>query len=57
VWTASDGVLSAPSGDSTSWTAPQQPGSYTVVLVVSDGVIRGGQQVTLDVVQASSPGP
>jgi spore germination protein len=55
-WTASDGVLSAPSGPSTSWTAPQQPGSYTIVLVVSDGVIRGGQQVTLDVVEAPSPG-
>ena len=54
-WTASDGVLSAPSGASTSWTAPAQAGTYTVVLVVSDGVIRGGQQVTLDVVQPPAP--
>lgn len=57
VWTTNDGVLSAPSGASTSWTAPSQPGSYTVVLVVSDGVIRGGQQVTLDVVPPSTSAP
>jgi glycosyl hydrolase family 18 (putative chitinase) len=56
-WSSNDGVFSAPSGGSTSWTAPAQPGSYSVVLVVSDGVIRGGQQVTLDVVQPPTTPP
>ncbi len=54
-WTASDGTFSAPNGASTSWTAPAKTGSYNVVLVVSDGVVRGGQQVTLDVVAPPAP--
>ena len=55
VWSASDGALSTANGATTTWTAPTQPGSYDIVLVVSDGVIRGGQQVTLDVVPPSTP--
>ncbi len=54
-WTASDGTLSAAEGDGATWTAPAKAGSFNVVLVVSDGVIRAGQQVSLDVVEAPAP--
>lgn len=36
------------------WKAPAQPGSYEVALVVSDGVIRAMQSITLQVV-ATNP--
>jgi hypothetical protein len=54
-WTASDGTLDPADGDSTTWTAPQKAGTYNVVLIVSDGVERAGQQISLDVVEAPSP--
>jgi hypothetical protein len=50
VWTATTGVLSATSGDSVTWTAPAEAGPAEIVLIVSDGVVRVGQRVTLDVV-------
>ncbi len=37
------------------WTAPQQPGSYEVTLIVSDGVIRASRSIELEV-QAPAPG-
>jgi hypothetical protein len=54
-WSASTGLLSATSGDSVTWTAPVGPGEVT--LVVSDGVVRMGQRVTLDVAPAPAPAP
>ena len=38
------------------WTAPAQPGSYDVSLIVSDGVIRASRTVQLSV-QAPAPSP
>jgi hypothetical protein len=36
------------------WTAPAQPGTYDIELIVSDGVIRAEQKITLTVKPASS---
>jgi hypothetical protein len=48
----------APQGEnnkaSLTWKAPTQPGAYDVSLIVSDGVIRASQKITLNV-QASAP--
>ncbi|MBF6600581.1 MAG: hypothetical protein IVW36_08730 [Dehalococcoidia bacterium] len=49
-WQAADGALSAKSGESVIWTAPAKAGTYQVTLIVSDGVVRAAQKVTLDVV-------
>ncbi len=49
-WSAADGTLDPQAGDTTTWTAPAKAGTYQVLLVVSDGVIRAGQQLSLDVV-------
>ncbi len=35
------------------WTAPTQPGTYDIELIVSDGVIRAEQKITLTVKPAS----
>src|SRR5438874_2826996 len=50
VWTASAGSLSAPSGDNVTWTAPADAGTASITMIVSDGVVRAGQVVSLDVV-------
>ncbi|HEX5142172.1 MAG TPA: hypothetical protein VFX19_14625, partial [Dehalococcoidia bacterium] len=48
----------APQGENTkaslTWKAPTQPGAYDVSLIVSDGVIRASQKITLNV-QAPAP--
>ena len=49
-WTASTGALSGTSGDAVTWTAPAEPGPAEITLVVSDGVVRVGQRVALDVI-------
>jgi hypothetical protein len=49
-WSTGDGSLSPQVGDTTVWKAPAAPGSYQVVLIVGDGVVRVGQQVAIDVV-------
>lgn len=48
-WASADGSLAAQSGESVAWTAPAKAGAYTVTLIVSDGVVRAGQVVSLDV--------
>lgn len=50
-WSTGDGTLSPDVGDTTVWQAPAKPGTYQVLLIVSDGVVRVGQQAGLDVVQ------
>jgi hypothetical protein len=49
-WEAEGGTLSSTTGDTVTWTAPSEPGSYSVTLIVSDGVVRAGQRVTIEVV-------
>jgi hypothetical protein len=51
-WSASEGSLSPADGEGTTWVAPNKAGTYQIVLIVSDGVVRAGQQVALDVVEA-----
>jgi hypothetical protein len=48
-WQIQAGSQEADSAGSIIWKAPAQPGGYEVSLVVSDGVIRAMQTVTLQV--------
>jgi hypothetical protein len=48
-WEASAGALDSESGATVVWTLPQEPGNYTVTLVVSDGSVRAGQQLAVTV--------
>jgi hypothetical protein len=48
-WDAKDGTLDKKSGESVTWTAPAQAGTYEVTLIVSDGVVRAAQKIALDV--------
>lgn len=54
-WTANAGSLAPQTGDTVTWTAPAAAGAYTVTLIVSDGVVRAGQVLSLDVVSAAPP--
>lgn len=54
-WSAASGTLSAESGETVTWTAPQEPGTYEITLVVSDGVVRVGQRFSLEVVEPPAP--
>ncbi|MCH7811302.1 MAG: hypothetical protein IH958_01595 [Chloroflexi bacterium] len=48
-WSATGGTLTSATGVTTSWLAPAEPGSYSLTLIVSDGVIRIGQRLVLEV--------
>ena len=48
-WSTGDGTIAPQTGDAVTWTAPAKDGTYTVTLIVSDGVVRSGQLVSLDV--------
>ncbi|MEX2246301.1 MAG: hypothetical protein WEC75_06410 [Dehalococcoidia bacterium] len=50
-WASPDGQLSATEGDSVTWTAPATAGPFEVTLVVSDGVVRVGQGVVIEVAE------
>jgi hypothetical protein len=56
-WTASGGVLASKSGVTVAWQAPAQAGTYTLTLVVSDGVTRVGQQIQVPVETSAAGGP
>jgi len=47
-WEASEGALDGGAKGAVMWTAPA-PGTYEVTLVVSDGVVRVGQRLSLEV--------
>jgi len=47
-WETSDGALDGGAKGAVNWTAPA-PGTYEVTLVVSDGVVRVGQRLSLEV--------
>src|SRR3972149_5690605 len=44
-WTASGGALESELGSAVTWRAPAQAGTYTLTLIVSDGVLRVGQEL------------
>jgi hypothetical protein len=48
-WAATSGALEADIGAVVTWIAPQEAGSYTVTLIVSDGVRRVGQELQVPV--------
>ena len=56
-WSAADGTVAPQTGDGTTWTAPAKAGTYAVTLIVSDGIVRAGQLVTLDVVSSPAAAP
>lgn len=53
-WLSSDGSIAPSSGDAVTWTAPAEAGTYGITLVVSDGIVRVGQQITIDVVEGAA---
>ena len=48
-WTASGGVLESDVGALVGWRAPAEPGTYVLTLIVSDGVVRVGQEMSVSV--------
>jgi hypothetical protein len=54
-WTTAEegGVIEPASGSSVVWTAPGEAGTFTITVIVSDGVERAGQTVPLDVSEAA----
>ncbi len=57
VWSTGDGSIAPQTGEAVTWTAPGAEGTYTVTLIVSDGVVRSGQLISLDVAAAAAPVP
>jgi hypothetical protein len=50
-WQASAGSLESDAGSRVTWHLPAEPGSHTLTLIVSDGVVRMGQQLLVAVQQ------
>ncbi len=48
-WTATGGTLESHTGAKVTWRAPAESGVYTLTLIVSDGVMRVGQRLQLQV--------
>jgi len=44
-WQASAGELASDAGVSVTWTAPEEAGTYTLTLIVSDGMTRVGREL------------
>jgi hypothetical protein len=48
-WEADGGTLEDAGNGSVTWQAPDEPGAYEITLIVSDGLARLGQRVTVTV--------
>ena len=48
-WQADGGNLESGEEGSVTWVAPDEPGTYNVTLIVSDGVMRVAQRIALTV--------
>jgi hypothetical protein len=50
-WTAGDGAggITPSTGTSVAWASPNEAGSYTITIIVSDGIDRAGQTIPLEV--------
>ena len=56
-WLASGGSLLNDAGEQVDWQAPQEAGDYTLTLVVSDGVVRVGQELVVPVQASATVAP
>ncbi len=56
-WEASGGVLESSAGPVVTWRAPDQAGTYTLTLVVSDGVLQVGQELRVPVQERLAVAP
>jgi spore germination protein YaaH len=56
-WLASGGSFASDAGSEVDWQAPAESGDYTLTLVVSDGVVRVGQELLVPVVQPAAVAP
>jgi|CXWL01.1.fsa_nt_gi hypothetical protein len=58
-WAVTDnaGSINPTTGTSVAWTAPAAAGSYTITIIISDGIQRAGQTIPLDVGEAAVPEP
>ena len=56
-WSADAGTFAAVDGPTVTWTAPEDAGTYTLTLVVSDGVVRVGQELEVAVEGSASAAP
>ena len=54
-WQASGGTLSSDTGAQTDWTVPTEGGALTVTLIVSDGVLRIGQELRVQAAAQAAP--
>lgn len=54
-WSASGGTLDTEVGSAVQWHTPEEPGLYEVTLVVSDGVVRVGQRLVVEVTALPVP--
>lgn len=52
VWSANAGVLSPTTGAAVTWSAPAEAGTYEITVVISDGIVRAGQRIELNVGEA-----
>ena len=52
-WEASAGELASDAGVSVTWTAPEETGTYTLTLIVSDGMVRVGRELPVVVETAT----
>ena len=48
-WMVSAGTLDASAGAQVGWRTPAEAGTYVLTLVVSDGVLRVGQELQVSV--------
>jgi hypothetical protein len=53
-WSVSSGQLEQQVGALTTWRLPDEPGTYTATLTVSDGLLRVGQELTVAVAARQS---
>jgi len=51
VWLAVNGALDQTRGDSVTWTSPGEPGPYEVAILISDGIARAANRITITVAE------
>ena len=57
-WTASGGSVEVGgTAGAATWIAPSEGGTYEIALLVSDGVVRVGRRLSLDVEAVETPTP